>query len=118
MNPLPICEAEAEANPDLRKELRKHGDEETMGLAAFRRKWSQATVSALQEYCVEQEYDLDAISEDLDSFEEEGSMIVEELEQRWHADASKSRSFVQDLRRLISTDPATVKSELSATGGL
>lgn len=109
---------EVEASADQRKDVRRHGDQGTMVLAAFTRKWSQQTVSALKEYCVEQDYDLDAIVEDLDTFEEEGSMIVDDMQQRWGADADKSRSFVQDLRRLISTDPATVKSELSATGGL
>merc|ERR1712013_391104 len=96
--------------------VRKHGDAETMSLSEFMRKWSRETVSALREYCVEQEWEMEAIIEDLDSFEDMGSIIVEELEQRWNSDAQQSRDFVRDLRRLISTDHALIESELS--GGL
>ena len=56
---------------------------------------------------------MEAIAEDLETFEEENSMIVEEIakEQGW--DDNKSKAFVKDLRRLISTDPVTARRQFS-----
>ena len=96
-----------------RPNIRKNNDEQKMYLSEFNEKWTGDIVEKLQKYCVEEEYDMEAIAEDLETFEEENSMIVEEIAKEYGWDANKSKNFVDDLRRLISTDPVTAKRQFS-----
>ena len=92
-----------------RPDIRKGGDSERMDTQQFGAKWSDEVVAALQRYCMEEEYDLEAIIEDLETYEEDNSMIIEDLAKTFSWNAQRSREFVIDLRRLISTDPVQTR---------
>merc|ERR1712228_499944 len=85
-------------------------DDQKMYLSDFNQKW---TDKPMQKYCVEEEYDMEAIAEDLETFEEENSMIAEAISKQYAWDNDTSKIFVEDLRLLISTDPETAKKTLS-----
>ena len=81
-------------NEDDEKKLDITGD--------FKTKWGDDVVRKLQQYCIEEEYDLETIVEDLDSYEQDNSMLVEELGQQYGWDKQKSQQFVDDLRKIVS----------------
>merc|ERR1712087_765486 len=96
-----------------RPNIRRDNDDQKMYLSQFNEKWSNQLIQKLQKYCVEEEYDMEAIAEDLETFEEENSMIAEAISKQYAWDNDTSKIFVEDLRLLISTDPETAKKTLS-----
>lgn len=98
-------QSESESRPDIRR----NGDDEKMDTVQFQKKWSTEVVEAVQKYCVEEEYDLEAIVEDLETYEEDNSMIIEELTRTFNWDSQTAAAFVVDLRRLISTHPMQIR---------
>ena len=83
-----------------------------MEIKDFAAKWSDV-IDKLKQYCHEEEYDLEAIMEDLETFEEENSLIVEEISKNYGWDENKKRLFVDDFKALIMSNPVQVRRQFS-----